>query len=188
MLYTVNNTMLYLVVGDITKVTADAIVNAANSELAGGGGVDGAIHMAAGPMLDYYCQEERRNNGMVATGGAVITPAGNLDAQFVIHAVGPVYDRRPEMAQTNTALLKNAYENSLKLAEQAGCKTVAFPAISTGIYGYPKKLACLTALRTVLDHIRAGTEIEKITFVLFDRESYDFYAEALLDDWSEHME
>src|SRR5512145_1444497 len=126
----VNQTLIELVLGDITRESTDAIVNAANSRLAGGAGVDGAIHRAGGPAIMAEC----RKIGGCPTGEAVITTGGNLAAHYVIHTVGPVYRNG---ASGEARLLQNAYLNSLKLAEKHGVKTIAFPSISTGVYGYP---------------------------------------------------
>ena len=162
--------------GDITTVTADAIVNAANRSLAGGGGVDGAIHRAGGAEVmndlirrygfDRYC----------ATGGAVVSTAGDLDAKIVIHAVGPVWQGggfgEPE-------LLASAYRTSLDLAAQEGCRTVAFPSISTGVYGYPTDQAAATALATVDAWIAEHPDaLDTVTFVLFSRDSLDAFERA----------
>jgi O-acetyl-ADP-ribose deacetylase (regulator of RNase III) len=142
--YRVNNSIIELFQGDITKLEVDAIVNAANSRLAGGGGVDGAIHRAGGPAIMAEC----RKIGSCPTGEAVITTAGKLQAQHVIHTVGPVYRGG---ASGEAKLLKNAYANSLNLAEKQGLQSIAFPSISTGVYGYPieeaSKIAILCAFQ-----------------------------------------
>ncbi len=163
--------------GDITQIAFDAIVNAANSSLLGGGGVDGAIHRAGGPQILAECRMIRARQGGCATGEAVITSGGNLAARFVIHTVGPVYrendDRMP-------LLLGNCYRNSLLLAVQNGLKTVAFPNISTGIYGYPKAEACTVALRSVKEFLLeyAGA-LEEVRFVCFDAENFNLYRQSL---------
>ena len=140
--------MIELICGDITQAKVDAIVNAANCSLLGGGGVDGAIHRAAGPELLAACQALPEVDGVrCPTGEARLTPAGNLSAQYVIHTVGPIYDqvRHPER------LLAKAYESSLELAEQTHCNSIAFPAISCGVYGFPHDEAAFIALNTCLN-------------------------------------
>lgn len=161
-----------LILGDITKVGTDAIVNAANKTLLGGGGVDGAIHRAAGPLL----KEECRRLGGCETGEAKITKGYNLKAKFVIHTVGPVYiDGRHNEPQ----LLKNCYQNSLRLALENNIKTIAFPSISTGAYGYPIREAAPIAIKTVLNFLRQHNEIEKVVFVLFSQTDFNIYKEIL---------
>ncbi len=159
-----------LIQGDITKIEVDAIVNAANSSLLGGGGVDGAIHRAGGQSILDECILIRNRQGGCPTGEAVITTAGNMPAKYVIHTVGPVYhggsNNEPE-------LLKNCYLNSLKIAVKNGIKTIAFPNISTGVYGYPKEAAAQIALQTVKDS--PYKDIEEVIFVCFDRENYELY-------------
>ena len=163
---------LELVQGDITAETSDAIVNAANSRLAGGGGVDGAIHRAGGPKI----MEECRKIGGCPTGKAVITTGGNLKARYVIHAVGPVYTgRSPEEAE----LLAGAYRESLALAHAHKLKSVSFPSISTGAYGYPLDQAAEIALKTVKEFMQGHPDIEKVCFVLFGQAAFDAYANAL---------
>jgi O-acetyl-ADP-ribose deacetylase (regulator of RNase III) len=162
---------LLLVQGDITRVTADAIVNAANSALAGGGGVDGAIHRAGGPTIARECAAV----GHCDTGSAVITSAGNLPARYVIHAVAPRYRGRPEDAK----LLAGAYAASMRLAEEHGLKSIAFPSLGTGAYGYPLDEAAPIALGTVAEHLRASRCIEKVTFVLFSPADLAAYERAL---------
>lgn len=161
-----------LVLGDITEMDVDAIVNAANESLLGGGGVDGAIHRAAGPQL----LEECRTIGGCPTGEARITKGYNLKAKYVIHTVGPIwrgghYDE--------TGLLRNAYTNCLMLARQQGIKTIAFPNISTGVYRFPKLLAAQIALRAVEDFTAKNHLPERIVFVCFDQENYSIYSELL---------
>jgi O-acetyl-ADP-ribose deacetylase (regulator of RNase III) len=156
--------------GDITRLAVDAIVNAANTTLLGGGGVDGAIHRAAGPELLAEC----RGLGGCPTGQARITKGYRLPAHHVIHTVGPVYHGRPQDAQ----LLRACYENSLALAVQHGIRTIAFPAISCGVYGYPIKEACKIAVDTCLKILAANPSLEGVIFVLFsdaDRRIYDDY-------------
>lgn len=156
---------------DITTLEVDAVVNAANSSLLGGGGVDGAIHNAAGPKLLEEC---KTLNGC-ETGKAKITEGYNLPAKYIIHAVGPIYHGGNDQ---EADLLYSAYWNSLDIAEQHGVKSIAFPNISTGIYGYPKKEAAEIVRKVIKDFIdeRPGS-IENIIFVCFDRENYDIYEE-----------
>ncbi len=164
---TENGATLHLLQGDITKMEVDAIVNAANSSLLGGGGVDGAIHRAAGPRL----LEECRIIGGCKTGQAVITTGGKLPAPYVIHTVGPVW-----RGGTNEAgLLADCYTNSLVLAAEKGLQTVAFPNISTGIYGFPKSAACIIAIQTVRSFLQENAGIQHVYFVCFDPENYALY-------------
>lgn len=158
--------------GDITKVHVVAIVNAANSELRGGGGVDGAIHKAGGPKI----MEECREIGGCPTGEAVITTAGNLPAQFVIHTVGPIWTGGNKNEEK---LLANAYDNSLKLALKKGLKSMAFPNISTGIYGFPIDLASSIAIETTRNFLDSQKAKIEVTFVCFDDENYNLYKKAL---------
>lgn len=129
--------------GDITRIKADAIVNAANSSLLGGGGVDGAIHRAGGDAILEECRKIRNRQGKCKTGDAVVTTAGNLPAKYVIHTVGPVWN---DNEKESSELLANCYKNSLKLAENLAVKTISFPGISTGVYGFPKELAAKIAV------------------------------------------
>jgi O-acetyl-ADP-ribose deacetylase (regulator of RNase III) len=159
---------LHALQGDITKIKADAIVNAANSSLMGGGGVDGAIHRAGGPAILEACKQIVAKQGTCNTGEAVITTAGNLSAKFVIHTVGPVWQGgRSGEAQKLAA----CYKNSLQLAVENNCKTIAFPGISTGIYGYPKEAAAAVAVTTVRDFFQNKAPVEQVFFVCFDAES-----------------
>jgi O-acetyl-ADP-ribose deacetylase (regulator of RNase III) len=151
---------LELVEGDITRQDVDAIVNAANSSLLGGGGVDGAIHRAAGPQLLDEC----RTLGGCATGSAKITRGYKLPARHVIHAVGPVYR---DGKHDEPALLASAYRTCLELASQNACATLAFPAISTGVYGYPRDDAARIAFRTIVDYVERHPEIKLVRLVLF---------------------
>jgi O-acetyl-ADP-ribose deacetylase (regulator of RNase III) len=168
----INNSTLALVEGDITNESTDAIVNAANTRLAGGAGVDGAIHRAGGPSI----MEECRKIGGCPTGQAVITTGGNLKAKYVIHTVGPVFrgGNRGE-----AALLKSAHLESLKLASAKKLKSIAFPAISTGVYGYPVNEAAQIALKAAIDYLKEHSDIELVRFVLFGRSTYDTFAEEL---------
>ena len=160
--------------GDITKVEVDVIVNAANSSLLGGGGVDGAIHRAGGPKILEDCQKIRNRQGKCKTGEAVITTAGNLPAKKVIHTVGPVYNggQRLEMEKE---LLGKCYKNSLELAKENNFKSIAFPNISTGIYKFPKELAAQIAIKTV----KENAVLNKVMFVCFDEENYKIYKNYL---------
>ena len=168
----VGPSILELVEGDITRQDTDAIVNAANAALRPGGGVDGAIHRAGGPAIEAEC----RRHGGCPTGEARITTGGNLKARYVIHTVGPVYQdglhREPE-------LLASCYRESLKLASAKGLKTIAFPSISTGVYGYPIEDAARVALKAVTGYLAHHPEIERVRLVLFGRAAYEVYAKAL---------
>jgi len=158
--------------GDITKMEIDAIVNAANSSLMGGGGVDGAIHRAGGPIILAECREIVARQGRCETGQSVITSGGNLPAKFVIHTVGPVWHG----GNNNEAdLLRNAYLNSLKIAVENGVETIAFPNISTGVYGFPKQKAAEITVRTVTQFLSETDQIQHVYFVCFDQENYELY-------------
>jgi O-acetyl-ADP-ribose deacetylase (regulator of RNase III) len=163
-----------LVKGDITTQHVDAIVNAANSSLLGGGGVDGAIHRRGGPAILDACRDLRRTRYPegLPTGRAVATTAGQLPARWVIHTVGPVYSARDD----RSALLASCHVESLRVADELGARTVAFPAISTGVYGYPLHLAAPTALEAVRG---AKTQVDEVRFVLFDDEAYRAFERAL---------
>ncbi len=163
-----------LIKGDITKQEVDAIVNAANTSLFGGGGVDGAIHRAGGKTILDECVKIRNRQGGCPTGEAVITTAGNMPTKHVIHTVGPVFN---DGSHGEPEKLANCYTNSLKLASENGVKTIAFPNISTGVYGYPKKEAAQIAIKTVKEISLSG--IEKVIFVCFDDENYSLYRELL---------
>ncbi len=164
--------VLELVEGDITRQDTEAIVNAANEQLRVGGGVDGAINRAGGPQI----QEEARRVGRCPTGQAVITTGGKLEANYVIHTVGPIYHGGQ---QGEPELLASAYRESLKLASERGIKSLAFPSLSTGVYGYPVPDAARVALSTVKDYLAQHPEIELVRFVLFGKPTYEAYAEAL---------
>ena len=170
---------LKLSTGDITRVAADAIVNAANSALAGGGGVDGAIHRAGGPSLMAELDQIRTRIGRCPTGSAVSTGAGALPARYVFHAVGPVYrDGR----HGEPELLASCYRKCFDLAEEQGARSIAFPAISTGVYGYPLPEAAAIAVGEVSRQLeRAECAVQEAVFVLFDRRSFDAFALALAD-------
>jgi O-acetyl-ADP-ribose deacetylase len=160
---------IILLQGDITKTKADAIVNAANSSLLGGGGVDGAIHRAGGKAILDECIAIRNRQGSCKTGEAVITTAGNLPAKYVIHTVGPVWNGG---GKGEAELLANAYKNSLKLAVENNIQTIAFPNISTGIYGYPKDKAAEVAVNSVKDFLSENETVQEVIFVCFDEENY----------------
>lgn len=163
------STRITVAKGDITKVQVDAIVNAANSSLLGGGGVDGAIHRAGGPAILEDCRKIIAKQGSCKTGEAVITGAGKLPAKYVIHTVGPVWNGghkgEPEK-------LAQCYINSLKLAVQYRCESIAFPNISTGIYGYPKELAAAVAVRSIFEFLEEHQLPGKVSLVCFDDENY----------------
>jgi O-acetyl-ADP-ribose deacetylase len=161
--------------GDITKLTVDAIVNAANRSLLGGGGVDGAIHRAAGPKLLDEC---RKLNGC-DTGQAKITSGYNLPARFIIHTVGPIWHGGMSNEEN---LLKNCYLNSLNIAREHNFTSVAFPNISTGIYGFPKDLAAQIAVSEVKDFLSQETSINKVIFVCFDQDNYSLYQKLIAID------
>lgn len=162
------NVDIQLIQGDITKVQVDVIVNAANSSLMGGGGVDGAIHRAGGPTILEDCRRIIARQGSCKTGEAVITTAGKLPARYVIHTVGPVWQGG---TKGEAEKLANCYKNSLHLAIENGCKSIAFPAISTGIYGYPKARAAQIAVEAVHETLSGLLSIEKVIFVCFDSEN-----------------
>jgi O-acetyl-ADP-ribose deacetylase (regulator of RNase III) len=165
-----------LVRGDITKLEVDAIVNAANSSLTGGGGVDGAIHKAAGPKLMEECLKIRERQDGCPPGEAVITSGGNLKAKFVIHAVGPIWNGGEDGEHE---ILGNAYRNSLILAESNSVDTIAFPNISTGIYGFPKIAAAEIAIREVKEFLKSSANIQSVIFCCFDEENFDIYDQML---------
>jgi O-acetyl-ADP-ribose deacetylase (regulator of RNase III) len=176
--FQVGNATLQLVRGDITDVEADAIVNAANSSLLGGGGVDGAIHRKGGPKILEECRRIRDTQWPdgLPTGKAVITSGGNLKAKHVIHTVGPVWLGG---FHVEAELLKQAYRNSLKLAVANGLKTVAFPSISTGAYGYPIEEASRVAVGTVKNFLEKEDKLEKVIFVLFSERDFQMYLKAV---------
>jgi len=169
---TVYQSTLEVVQGDITHQETEAIGNAANSALAGGGGVDGAIHRAGGPSIMSELKAKYKG---CPTGSAVITGGGNLKAKYVIHAVGPRYSGSPKDAE----LLFSAYRKSLELCTQNKISSIAFPSISTGIYGYPVEGASQIALKTVMDYLKDHPEIKLVRFVLFDSNTYRVYGETL---------
>ncbi len=167
---------LRLVVGDITKIRVDAIVNAANSGLRGGGGVDGAIHRAGGPAIMRDLDAIRARQGGCPTGSAVVTTAGSLPAKHVFHAVGPIY-RDGNHGEPDQ--LASCYRTCLDLAEQNGDRTISFPAISTGAYGYPGDEAARIALESVAAHLKKpGSEVREVLLVMFDQPSYEVHSKA----------
>lgn len=168
--------MISVIQGDITTITADAIVNAANTSLLGGGGVDGAIHRKGGPKILEECMQIRNNQGGCPVGEAVITTGGNLPAKFVIHTVGPVWHGGNK---NENELLASAYRNSLKLGEEHHLATIAFPNISTGVYGFPKKPAAEIAVNTVKQFMQSAKMLKEITFVCYDEENYRLYRQLL---------
>jgi len=173
---TINKTRLSIVQGDITTQATDAIVNAANPSLMGGGGVDGAIHRAGGPAILEECRQIRAERGRLPTGQAVITTGGKLKARHVIHTVGPVWHGG---GQGEADLLASAYRESLKLAVERGLRSISFPSISTGVYGYPVEPAARVALQTVIDFLGQDESLAEVVFVLFDSATHRIYAETL---------
>jgi O-acetyl-ADP-ribose deacetylase (regulator of RNase III) len=167
---------IQLLQGDITKLHVDAIVNAANTSLLGGGGVDGAIHRAGGKAILDECIAIRNKQGGCGVGDAVITTAGNLPSKYVIHTVGPMWSKSKTGADD---LLSNAYRNSLQLAADNNVKTIAFPNISTGIYHFPKDEAAEIAITAVKDFLSEHHKIDKVIFVCFDDENYEIYEKML---------
>ena len=167
---------LELVQGDITRETTDAIVNAANSSLLGGGGVDGAIHRAGGPAILAECRTIRAQRGPLPAGEVVITTAGQLPCRHVIHTVGPIWEGG---GGGEAETLARCYRNSLALAAQHGLTSVAFPSISTGAYGYPVAAAAAVALGAVREALEAGSPVRHVRFVLFSAEDLATYRQAL---------
>jgi len=175
--YQVGKAKISLVQGDITEMETDVIVNAANPSLMGGGGVDGAIHRKGGPKILEECKQIRATqwpNGL-PTGKAVITTGGNLKAKYVIHTVGPIW-RGGKSGEPE--LLAEAYKNSLALASSKGLKTIAFPSISTGAYGYPIEKACKVALKIVKEFLEKENKLEEVVFVLYTKHDFEVYKEA----------
>ena len=172
----INQTSLALVRGDITRKRVDAIANAANEGLMGGGGVDGAIHRAGGPAIMAECSAIRAKQGGCPTGQAVITTGGNLPAKHVIHTVGPIW-RGGNSGEAE--LLASCYRESLRLAVEHNIKTIAFPSISTGVYGYPVAQAAVVALNAVKQFLAAHDGLDEVRFVLFDDATHDAYENAL---------
>lgn len=171
-----DSSIMELVVGDITRETTDAIVNAANSSLLGGGGVDGAIHRAAGPRLLEECKRIRQQRGSLPSGKAVSTTGGFLRARYVIHTVGPVWQGGK---YNEPQILESCYSNSVAEAERLGCSSMSFPAISTGAYRYPIEQAAQIALRTIAGLLLEQRSVREVHFVLFDEPDFQVYAGAL---------
>ncbi len=172
----INGKTLSIIKGDITNQKTEVIVNAANSSLMGGSGVDGAIHRAGGPAILEECKKIVEKQGRLPASKAVITTGGSLKAKYVIHTVGPIYkDGNQNEAET----LRNCYLNSLRVAKENGIKTISFPSISTGAYRYPVKSASQIALKAVIDFLNENNEVSEVVFVLFDDKTYRVYAEAL---------
>jgi O-acetyl-ADP-ribose deacetylase len=172
--YKIGTATLALMQGDLTLQETDAIVNAANPTLMGGGGVDGAIHRAGGPAILEACKAIVAERGELKTGQAVITTGGRLKARYVIHTVGPIYKGKIQDA----ALLASAYRESLKVAEEHNLKSVSFPSISTGAYGYPLAPAAGIALREVKAFLSIPSSVKEVVFVLYGEANYKAYAEA----------
>ena len=171
----INRTLLGLVEGDITELDTDAIVNAANEQLAHGGGVAGVISRRGGPIIQRESGAWVRQHGRVTTGSAAITSGGNLKARHVIHAVGPVYDRTPRSAE----LLASAVRSALQMADDHGLKSIALPAISTGIFGYPLEEAAQVMLEAAIAYLRDETALEQVIFCLYGRRAFDVFAKEL---------
>ena len=173
----INEAKLSIIQGDITRQATDAIVNAANPSLMGGGGVDGAIHRAGGPAILEECKDIVAKQGRLPTGKAVITAGGNLKAKWVIHTVGPIWHGG---SRNEAELLQSAYSECLKLAVENKLASISFPSISTGVYGYPVDKAAKIALRTVFSFLKErATSIKEVVFVLFDSRTYESYCSAL---------
>lgn len=168
---------IILLQGDITQLKVDAIVNAANSSLMGGGGVDGAIHCSGGPAITAECANIVALHGRCEPGNAVITTGGKLPATYIIHTVGPVWHGGKF---NEDQILKNAYSNSLQLAAKKILQTIAFPNISTGVYGFPKDRAAQIAVRTVQKFLEENEQIRQVYFVCFDKENYELYERLIL--------
>jgi O-acetyl-ADP-ribose deacetylase (regulator of RNase III) len=174
---TINKTKVSIIQGDITRQATDAIVNAANSSLMGGGGVDGAIHRAGGPAILEECKKIVARQGRLPTGKAVITTGGNLKAQYVIHTVGPIWHGG---SGNEAELLRSAYHECLKLATEKKLASISFPSISTGAYGYPVDEAAKIAVSTVVSFLKEqAASLKDVVFVLFDSRTYQSYYSAL---------
>jgi O-acetyl-ADP-ribose deacetylase (regulator of RNase III) len=175
---TINEAKLSVIRGDITTMNTHAIVNAANSGLMGGGGVDGAIHRAGGPAILEECKRIVSRQGRLPTGQAVITTGGKMKTRHVIHTVGPIWRGGD---QEEPDLLASAYYESLKLAAANNLSSIAFPSISTGVYGYPVEEASRIAIKTVGAFLRESTSIKEVVFVLFNAEAYNAYTSSLAE-------
>jgi O-acetyl-ADP-ribose deacetylase (regulator of RNase III) len=171
----INRTTLELVSGDITKMDTDAIVNAANERLAHGGGVAGVISRKGGPVIQRESDAWVRQHGPVVTGSAAITSGGDLKARYVIHAVGPIYDGTPRSAK----LLASAVRAALQMADDHGLKSIALPAISTGIFGYPMEEAAQVMLRAAIAYLRGETGLEQVVFCLYGQPAFEIFAREL---------
>lgn len=171
----VGKTVLKIIKGDITTQDTEAIVNAANSGLMGGGGVDGAIHRAGGPQILKECKEIRAKHGKLPTGQAVITSGGRLKARYVIHTVGPVWSGG---GRGEDELLRSAYLSSLSLAKERGIRSISFPSISTGVYSFPMDRAARIALKTVRDFISSNNVFDEVRFVLFGDQALNEFLSA----------
>ena len=171
----IGKTELVILTGDITKQATDAIVNAANSSLRGGGGVDGAIHRAGGPTILKECQDYVRAHGALPPGKAMHTRGGNLAARYVIHTVGPIYRNDQESAP----ILKSAYQESLKVAETLGLRSISFPSISTGAYGYPVADAARVSLQAITEYLRGDTCLELVQIICFTADAFSAFKTAL---------
>jgi O-acetyl-ADP-ribose deacetylase len=176
--FNIKQAKLSIIRGDITLQATDAIVNAANSGLMGGGGVDGAIHRAGGPAILKECKQVIARQGRLPTGQAVITTAGNLKVKHVIHTVGPIWHGG---GHDEPALLASAYRESLKIAAANKLASVSFPSISTGAYGYPVDEAARIAIKEVVDFLSESGSVKEVAFVLFDARTYETYAGTLRD-------
>ena len=175
----VNQSKIIFIKGDITKQATDAIVNAANSSLMGGGGVDGAIHRAGGPKILEECKEIVKRQGRLPTGQAVITTGGDLPAKYVIHTVGPIYNsHQSPVTSRQSEQLRSCYLESLKIAAGKGLKSIAFPSISTGAYRYPLSEAAPIAIQAVKDFLGQNISIKEVYFVLFNDQTYEAYVNA----------
>jgi O-acetyl-ADP-ribose deacetylase (regulator of RNase III) len=173
----VDKTTVSMIQGDITKQATDALVNAANSSLMGGGGVDGAIHRAGGPSILEECKEIVARQGRLPTGRAVITTGGNLKTRYVIHAVGPIWHGG---SRNEAELLRTTYYECLKLATESKLASISFPSISTGAYGYPVEEAAEIAVGTIVSFLEEqATSLKEVVFVLFDSRTYQSYCSAL---------
>jgi O-acetyl-ADP-ribose deacetylase (regulator of RNase III) len=172
-------TKIAVIHGDITSMNVYAIVNAANAGLRGGGGVDGAIHRAGGPEIMKECREIINRIGLLPTGKAVITTAGNMSAGKIIHTVGPIYD--PQQSEKMDRLLALCYKSCFIIAEEYGIKSIAFPNISTGAYGFPKLRAASVVFQSLQEYLKLGSLFEKILYVCFDEENYRIYQHLMKD-------